>query len=141
MKTSDATRAHIAQHEGLRLEAYLCPANVWTIGYGHTKGVTKGMIITKDQAEALLSEDLAVFEENISKRLPGLNQNQFDALVSFAFNVGNGAFNTSTLYRKAKQNPNDPTIRNEFAKWVHAGGRVLPGLVKRRAWEADLYFS
>lgn len=145
MKTSEATRKKIGEFEGLRLKAYLCPAGVWTIGYGHTRGVTPGMVITGAQADAFLAEDLAVAENNIFMRFPGITQNRFDAMVSLAFNIGNNKFNTSTLYRKARQNPADPTIRDEFNRWVHArvNGqmKVLPGLVKRRKWEADLYFS
>lgn len=141
MKTSEETRKKIGEFEGLRLNAYLCPAKVWTIGYGHTKGVTAGMVITQAQADAFLAEDLAMAENNISMRFPGISQNKFDAMVSLAFNIGNHAFNTSTLYRKAKINPDDPTIRAQFNRWVYAKGKILPGLVKRRLWESELYFS
>lgn len=131
----------IATHEGLRLEAYLCPAGVWTIGYGHTKGAKPGMTITRQQAEALLREDLLTAENTVNRLHLKLNQNQFDALVSFVFNVGSGNFQRSTLLKKIQANANDPAIASEFNKWNRGGGRVLPGLVKRRKQEAELYFS
>lgn len=131
----------IAGHEGLRLEAYLCPAGVWTIGYGHTKGAKPGMTITRQRAEALLKEDLLTAENTVNRLYLKLNQNQFDALVSFVFNVGSGNFLRSTLLKKIQANANDPAIAAEFNKWNRGGGRVLPGLVKRRQQEAELYFS
>ena len=131
----------IAGHEGLRLEAYLCPAGVWTIGYGHTKGAKPGMTITRQRAEALLKEDLLTAENTVNRLYLKLNQNQFDALVSFVFNVGSGNFLRSTLLKKIQANANDPSIAEEFNKWNRGGGRVLPGLVKRRQQEAELYFS
>jgi lysozyme len=115
---------------------------VLTIGYGHTGAdVTAGKTITQAEAERLLRADVQWAEDAVNAALPGINQNQFDALVSFVFNVGAGAFASSTLLRKAKVNANDPAIRAEFAKWKNAKGKVLPGLVKRRAAEADLYFT
>lgn len=131
----------IAGHEGLRLEAYLCPAGVWTIGYGHTKGAKPGMTITRQRAEALLKEDLLTAENTVNRLHLKINQNQFDALVSFVFNVGSGNFLRSTLLKKIQANANDPAIAEEFNKWTRGGGRVLPGLVKRRQQEAELYFS
>lgn len=131
----------IAGHEGLRLEAYLCPAGVWTIGYGHTKGAKPGMTITRQRAEALLREDLLTAENTVNRLHLKFNQNQFDALVSFVFNVGSGNFLRSTLLKKIQANANDPAIAAEFNKWNRGGGRVLPGLVKRRQQEAELYFS
>ena len=131
----------IARHEGLRLEAYKCPAGVWTIGYGHTRTAKEGLVITRQRAEDLLKDDLITAENAVSNQHLKLNQNQFDALVSFVFNVGSGNFKRSTLLKKAKASAADPTIRDEFARWNQGGGRVLPGLVKRRADEANLYFS
>ena len=135
----------IKSFEGLKLEAYLCPAGVWTIGYGHTKGVKKGMKITKERADELLMEDLQEFqngvEELIWKLSIELTDNQFSALVSFAFNLGLGNLKNSTLLKKVSQNPNDETIRNEFMKWIYAGGKPLKGLKRRRKHEADLYFT
>ena len=131
----------IKKYEGLRLEAYKCPAGVWTIGYGHTKGVYKGMSITKEEAEKLLQQDVSVFELQVINTVGKLAACKIDALVSFAYNVGIAAFRNSTLCRKVKANSDDPAIRNEFGKWVYAGKKKLPGLVKRRAEEAEMYFS
>ncbi|MCL1933978.1 MAG: lysozyme [Candidatus Azobacteroides sp.] len=146
MKTSDRGIELISSHEGLRLNAYKCPAGVWTIGFGHTKGVKQGDVITVTEALELLREDVRDAENTVNKNLPNPNQNQFDALVSFVFNVGSGNFQSSTLLKKAKANPNDKSIADEFAKWNKArngsGNLVeLPGLTKRRREEADLYFT
>lgn len=140
MKTSDKGIGLIKRFEGLRLKAYLCPAGKPTIGYGHTKGVKLGDVITEEEAEQLLLEDLIVVENEINKHNLDINQNQFDALVSFVYNVGVGNFRTSTLLKKIKANPNDKTIANEFKRWVYSNGKRLPGLVKRREEEAKLYF-
>jgi lysozyme len=138
----------IKSFEGLRLTAYLCSANVPTIGYGSTyyandQKVKLGDKITKEQAEVLLRKTVRDFEQNVSALLntTAVNQNQFDALVSFAFNLGTGALAKSTLLSKVKANPNDPTISREFDKWVNAGGKKVNGLVKRRRMEAELYIS
>lgn len=141
MTTSEQGLALIAAHESLRLEAYLCPAGVPTIGYGHTKGVRKGDTITPDQADKFLREDLADAEKAVNAQNLKINQNQYDALVSFTFNVGVGNFGKSTLLKKVKANADDPAIRNEFARWNKGGGEVLPGLTRRRKEEADLYFK
>ncbi|NDW10456.1 lysozyme [Dysgonomonas sp. 520] len=145
MKTSNSGVDFIRSHEGLVLTAYKCPAGVWTIGYGHTKGVKQGDRITEKEAIEYLKEDLEDSEKAVSSQNLKLNQNQFDALVSFTFNVGSGNFKSSTLLKKAKANPNDPTIRNEFAKWNKAKVKgvltALPGLTRRRKEEADLYFK
>src|SRR5574344_1308280 len=131
----------IKKYEGLRLEAYKCPAGVWTIGYGHTKGVIKGMKISKEEAEKLLQQDVSVFELQVINTVGKLSDCKIDALVSFAYNVGIAAFRGSTLCRKVKANSDDASIRSEFGKWVYAGSKKLPGLVKRRAEEAEMYFS
>lgn len=131
----------IKSFEGLELKAYLCPAKVWTIGYGHTKGVRQGQSITSEQADDFLKSDIADSEKEVNKQSLKLNQNQFDALVSFTYNVGVGSFRSSTLLKKAKRNPNDESIRNEFAKWKYANSEILPGLIRRRTAESDLYFS
>lgn len=140
MKTSDNGIEFIKKHEGLRLKAYLCPSGKPTIGYGHTKGVKLGDVITEEEAEQLLREDLIVVENEINRHNLNLNQNQFDALVSFVYNVGIGNFRSSTLLKKIKANPNDESIANEFKRWVYSNGKRLPGLVKRREEEAKLYF-
>ena len=131
----------IKAHEGLRLAAYICPSGVPTIGYGHTYNVKMGDRITEEQAEKFLIDDLAVAEREVNRYGLNLTQNQFDALVSFVFNVGVGNFRSSTLLKRLKANPNDPDIANQFKRWVYCDGKVLPGLVRRRNDEAKLYFT
>ena len=133
--------------EGCRLEAYQCSAKVWTIGWGNTyyedkRPVKKGDKITQDQANKLFEMVMNEFAIMVRKALTKeLNDNQFSALVCFAYNVGLGNLKKSTLLRKVNANPNDETIAVEFAKWTRAGGKVLNGLVRRRKAEADLYFK
>ena len=141
MKTSQKGIDFIKRHEALRLNAYLDAVGVWTIGYGHTSTAKKGMTITEAEAEKLLVDDLKTAEEEINSHNLPLKQNQFDALVSFVFNVGVGNFRSSTLLKRLKANPNDPDIANQFKKWVYGNGKVLPGLVRRRNEEAKLYFT
>lgn len=142
MKTSQKGIDLIKSFEGFSPTAYLCPAGVWTIGYGHTAGVSEGDSVDEDTAEDFLREDLADAEGAVGKyvKVP-LKQWQFDALVSFAFNLGAGNLYSSTLLKKVNRNPDDPSIRQEFEKWVYADGRVLQGLVDRRKAEADMYFG
>lgn len=128
----------IKQFEGCRLTAYQCAAGVWTIGYGHTAGVSKGMTITQAQAENFLKQDCEKFEKYVNNAtyIPiteKLNQNQFDALVSFAFNCG--AYNLKKLCagRNAAQ------IANALPKYNKAAGKTLNGLVRRRAAEVALF--
>ena len=145
--TSAQGLAIIKKHEGLRLSSYLCPAGVPTIGYGNTrypdgrKVILGEKLSSEKEATQLLLASLQSFEAAVNRHLPNLNQCQFDALVSFTYNVGTGAFIKSTLLKKAKVNPADPSIVDEFQKWVRGGGKVLPGLVTRRREEANLYFS
>jgi lysozyme len=127
--------------EKLYLEAYLCPAGVWTIGWGHTKGVKQGAKITEEQAEELLEEDMQEAIRVVERLNIDLSDNQYNALVSFVFNIGGGNFAKSTIRRKIIANPNDKTIRAEFMRWVYADGKMLEGLERRRAEEAELYFS
>lgn len=132
----------IKKHEGCRLRAYLCPARVWTIGYGHTGDVKAGQTITQAQADALLLRDLAErFEPHVNAMVKvKLSQNQFDALVSLAFNIGVGALRASTLIRKL--NAGDYAgAADQFKVWRMGGGKVLPGLVTRRAEEAKLFLT
>lgn len=131
----------IKSFEGCSFTAYKCPAGIWTIGYGHTKGVKEGMRISSDQADKYLLEDLTDAESAVNSHKLYVNQNQYDALVSFTFNLGAGNLSKSTLLRLAKTNPNDPAIRVEFMKWDKAKGKVLKGLTRRRKAEADLYFE
>lgn len=131
----------IKKFEGCKLSAYRCPAGIWTIGYGHTNGVYQGQTITQYEADKMLENDVVKFEMGVRNLVGNLPDNKIDALTSFAFNLGLGALRDSTLCKKVKANPNDLTIRNEFMKWVNAGGKRLQGLVNRRQAEADLYFS
>ena len=141
MNTSPKGIALIKEFEGLRLKAYQCPGGVWTIGYGHTACVKPGMLISKAQAEEYLKADLIAFERYLNGLGLALNQNQFDALVSFIYNVGTGNFSNSTLLRKVRANPQENSIMDEFLRWVYSKGRVLPGLQRRRLAEMKLYFS
>lgn len=137
----------IKKMEGLRLKAYkpVPTEKYYTIGYGHYgKDVDKDMVIDEDTAERMLMEDLNEFIFNVNKALQSyttVNEYQFGALVSFCFNVGVGNFLKSTLLKKVRKDPNDPTIADEFNKWVYAGGKKLMGLVQRRQLEATLYFK
>lgn len=139
MKISQSAKEKMKQFEGLRLKAYRCPAGVWTIGYGHTAGVKDGDVVSPSEANALFEQDIAGFEKQIAALGLTLNQHQYDAVVSFAYNVGIGNFSSSTLCRKIRKNPSDSTIPAEFKRWVYAGGKVLPGLTNRRKWEAGRY--
>ena len=141
MKTSPKGIALIKEFEGLRLKAYKCPGGVWTIGYGHTAGVKPGMVISEAQAEEYLTADLIASEKYLNNLRLAINQNQFDALISFIYNVGTGNFSRSTLLRKVRANPQDNSIMDEFLRWVYSKGRVLPGLQRRRLAEMKLYFS
>lgn len=131
----------IKQFEGLRLKAYKCPAGVWTIGYGHTSNVKPDDVITEAQATELLIRD--VFDcEGVINRLvtKTLTQGQYDALCSFIFNLGAGAFQRSTLLRKINQGDFAGASR-EFSRWIYAGGKVLNGLKARRQAEKQLFNS
>lgn len=142
MKTSKLGIELIKKYEGCELEAYLCPAGVWTIGYGSTKGVSKGDTITKEEAEQVLKNDIMheaeVYVDNFVTTK--LNQNQYDALVSFTFNLGGGALQKSTLLKKLNKGDYQGAA-NEFTRWVYAGGKKLNGLVKRRREEKELFLK
>lgn len=140
MKTSNRGLELIKTHEGLRLEAYQCPAKVWTIGYGHTSTAKPGMRISTAQAQELLQKDVEWAEAEVNSMGARLNQNQFDALVSLVFNIGSGNFRRSTVRRLVLANPNDRAIAPAFGLWNKANSQVLPGLVRRRKEEAELYF-
>jgi lysozyme len=138
----------IKRFEGLELKPYKCPAGIPTIGYGNTYYPSGAKVkltdpaITQIVAEALLKFLLGSYEKSVDSFCrDDINQNQFDALVSFAYNCGVNNLKSSTLLKKVNANPNDPTIKAEFLKWNKANGRVLAGLTKRRQAEADLYFS
>lgn len=141
MKASIDAYELIKQFEGLRLEAYLCPAGIWTIGYGHTSGVSPNSFITIQEADEYLHRDVATIEMQLNKLNLSLRQCQWDAIVSFVFNVGIGNFKSSTLLAKIRINPDDNSIMDEFLRWVYANGKVMKGLQKRRLAEMKLYFS
>jgi lysozyme len=131
----------IKEFEGLRLKAYKCQAGKWTIGYGHTDGVKKGDSITKEEADFLLECDIRKFERcvDFSINVP-LDQNEFDALVSFCFNIGRGAFKKSTL-RKHLNNLFYDLAAEEFAKWNKVKGSPNKGLTNRRKKEKALFLG
>ena len=139
MKISDKGIKLIKEFEGLRLEAYKCPAGVWTIGYGHTKGVMEGDKITGTEADSFLRSDVASSERTVSayEGLYHFNQDQFDALTSFAFNCGSGNF------RKLIDNGRRDlkTIGDKILLYNKAGGKTLPGLDRRRKAERDLFLG
>jgi lysozyme len=148
MKASKNATKLIAEFEGFRSKPYKCPADVPTIGFGTTvyldgKKVTmQDPPISRDEAFRLLVLTVNKFAQQVDERVvQSLNQHQFDALVSFAYNVGIGAFSRSTLLKKVNANPCDKSIGYEFSRWNKAGGKVLEGLKRRRQAEADLYES
>ena len=142
MTTSPSGRALIESFEGYRAEAYLpTPNDVPTIGYGHTHDVRLGDVCTRDQADAFLAEDLSAAELVIECKVTvPLNQNQFDALVSFVFNVGAGNFESSTLLRVLNMG-NYSGAADELLRWNKQGGVVLQGLVNRREKERELFLT
>ena len=141
MQTTEILFEKLKSFEGCRLQAYQDAAKVWTIGYGHTKGVRRGDSITQEKAEAYLREDVEEVEGQILALNLNLTQPQFDALVSFVYNVGIGAFKESTLLRFIREGRSENDIKKQFCSWVYSNGRTLPGLVKRREWESIRFFS
>lgn len=144
-KTSEVGKKLIKQFEGFRAAAYVCPAGVVTIGYGTTeifgKPVKLGSTITSDEADRFLEEDLKKFEDAINKNVNiTITQNQFDALVSFVYNVGIGNFITSTLLKKINEGKIQDAA-NEFLRWNKANKKVLAGLTRRRQAERDLFLK
>lgn len=144
---SDEMTQKIKKFEGYMSKAYPDAGGVWTIGYGNTfyadgTPVKPGETITKAEAEKLFSDVLNQFAGMVSDVVRvEVNKCQFDALVSFTYNVGIGNLKKSTLLKKVNADPEDETIRNEFNKWIKADGKTLAGLVKRRKDEADYYFG
>ena len=141
MRLSDYAFERIKEFEGLRLESYKCAGGMWTIGYGHTRGVREGQKIDKETANKMLEEDVECVEKFLAKEpyAEDITQGQWDALVSFIFNLGIGNFKSSTLRKKIMRDIDEPTIPDEFRRWVYSNGKVLKGLVKRREWEAQMY--
>lgn len=130
----------IKHFEGLYLDAYTCPAGVWTIGYGHTKGVKKGQKITEEQANKMLEEDATEAARDALSVCPKLYERPkcFAAVISFVYNLGKTKFQGSSLAKKINEGDWDGAS-NEFPKWKLSGGKVLKGLVDRRAAEQELF--
>lgn len=146
MKLNKAGKDLIKSFEGCKLVAYQCSAGRWTIGYGNTffedgTPVKPGDRVTQPKAEQLFELIVGNFGDKVAKEIKTiLTENQFSAIVSLAYNIGIGNLQKSTLLKKVNFNPNDPTIRAEFAKWNKAAGKVLTGLTRRREAESKLYF-
>ena len=143
MQINDKGKDLIKQYEGLRLTAYKCPAGIWTIGYGHTLGVEKGDKITKQKAEQLFDEDIAIFSDLVRKSINiKLNDNQFSALVSLAYNIGIGAFRKSSTLKLVNEGrfleASISFMKYCFAR-VNGKLTVLEGLAKRRKAEKELF--
>lgn len=137
----------IQQFEGLKLKAYKDSVGIWTIGYGNItyldgSKVKKGDKITREQADLIFKATANKFALDVANLIDVcLTQNQFNALVSLAYNIGISAFKGSTLLKKVNVNPNDKSIVNEFLKWKYASGKVIQGLLNRRIKESEVYFS
>ena len=129
------------EFEGLRLEAYKDAAGVPTIGYGHTRGVRMGDRISEYCAKEYLLQDLSEVEMAVEQLKVARTEGQFDALVSFAFNLGIGRLKSSTLLKVIREGGSKRAITREFKRWVSAGGKKLRGLEKRREWEAKRFFE
>jgi lysozyme len=145
MEVNKAGKDLIKRFEGCKLKAYRCPALLWTISWGLTfypdgTKVKEGDVITQQQAEDYFNAIVDDFAKKVDALIKSnVSENNFSALVSFAYNVGMGNFQRSTLLRKVNANPKDKTIPAEMKKWVRANGEVLKGLVRRREAEAKLY--
>ena len=131
----------IKKFEGCELKAYRCAANVLTIGYGSTKGVTEDMEITQEEAESLLQEEMHEYEGYINDmvKVP-LEQHQFDSMVSWVFNLGSGNLSSSTLLKKLNNSEYDE-VPAQIRRWNKAGGKVLDGLIRRREAEAKMFMN
>lgn len=159
MKTSDKAKEMIKHHEGVRMKPYRCPALLWTVGVGHVLYPDQAKlklderksydlksedarIWSKEEVDSILDKDLARFERGVARLCPAAvnNQNHFDALVSFSFNLGLGSLQNSGLRFKYNRGEYD-YASNEFLKWTKGGGKVLPGLVKRRTDERLLFLG
>jgi lysozyme len=140
MTPSPACLALIKQCEGLRLKAYRDSGGVLTIGFGHTRGVKAGQVITEAEADELLAADAQEAAEAVNRHALPCTQGQFDALTDFVFNLGEDRFANSTLLRM-HQLGNFTGAAQQFGRWIYDNGRVLPGLVRRRALEAAMYLG
>lgn len=139
MKISQEGLSLIKKFEGCEYNSYKCAANVWTIGYGHTEGVKEGDLVSQQEAEKLLEKDVEVFEKAVNDAVEvPISQSQFDALVSWTFNLGSGSLNSSTMLKKLNNQEYDE-VPAQIKRWNKACGKVLQGLVRRREAEALLY--
>ena len=139
MKCSQEGLALIKKFEGCRLKAYRCSANVLTIGYGHTGGVKEDDTISQPEADELLENDIAKFEEYVSDNvIVELKQYQFDALVAWTFNLGVGNVRSSTMLKKLNES-DYASVPSEMKRWNKAGGKTLDGLIRRRKAEGLLF--
>ncbi len=141
MKISVEGLALIKKFEGLELDAYKCAAGVWTIGYGHTKGVQEGDVWSEAQANEMLEIELEEFERYINDNVTvALSQNQFDALVSWVYNLGPANLKASTML-KVLNSGDYEGVPAQIKRWNKAGGKVLEGLIRRREAEALLFIG
>ena len=139
MQTSAEGITLIKKFEGLELDSYQCSADVWTVGYGHTRGVAEGDSCSEEEAESVLVDDLKEFEAYVNEAVDvELVQNQFDALVAWTFNLGPTNLRTSTLLKKLNAGEYS-AAPSEIKRWNRAGGQVLDGLIRRREAEALLF--
>ena len=141
MTTTEVLLEKLMEMEGCRLEAYKDAAGVPTIGYGHTKNVRMGDRITQYWAMEMLREDIEEVEWQVKELNVARTEGQLDALVSFAFNLGIGRLTRSTLLKTIRNGGSKAQIQREFKRWVFAGSKQLPGLVKRREWEGRRFFE
>ena len=141
MMVTDLLIHKLMEMEGLRLDAYVDAAGVWTIGYGHTKNVRQGDKISEYWAKELLMQDVAEVERQVKALSVAKTQGQFDALVSFAFNLGIDNLKRSTLLKCIREGRSMREIKRQFMRWVVAGGKRLKGLERRRAWEVQRFFE
>jgi lysozyme len=147
MKVNAEGYALLKRFEGCVLKAYKCPAGVWTIGFGNTfyedgTKVKEGDVITQKRADELAKFIVEQFANSIREMIKQpLNENQFSACVSLAYNIGTGGFKKSSVLRKLNANPLDASIADSFRLWNKGGGKVLRGLVNRREAEIQLYFK
>jgi lysozyme len=139
MKTSGEGKALIKKFEGCELQAYQCSANVWTIGYGHTRDVSEGDSCSQEEADTMLAEDLEEFEGYVNDLVQTeLSQNQFDALVAWTYNLGPTNLKASTLLQRLNEG-DLADAPHQIRRWNKAGGQVLDGLIRRREAEALLF--
>jgi lysozyme len=141
MKTSGIVIELIKEFEALRLEAYQDTGGVWTVGWGHTANAYPGKVITENEAKMYLQWDIEDTEAKLDGLNLLLNQNQYDALISFIFNIGIGRFKRSTMLKRLRENINHPDIPIQFKRWIYDAGKIQPGLVRRRNIESALYVS